>query len=79
MARHIHVASHIPAALVTPTAVARNSRIGAMRNAVTPRSSSIRAKARWIRADRSENPATNSAGDSGVKEGHLATAASART
>jgi hypothetical protein len=62
-ARQIQIAARIPAADPVPIAVTRYSKIGAARNAVTPRSSSTRANTRWICAERNENPVMNSAGD----------------
>ena len=51
------------AAVGTPvTVVAKCSRIGATMNAATARSNSSTANTRWMLAERSENPARNSAG-----------------
>jgi hypothetical protein len=60
--KQIHSAVFIDGVGWPVRVVAKCSRIGTIRNAATARSSSRIANTRWMEAERSENPARNSAG-----------------
>jgi len=63
IAEQTHIAVPIPARGSVETVIARWSSSGPAMNAATPRSNSTSANTRWIWAERSENPATNRAGE----------------